>query len=203
MARRLKTYQTSQGFFDLAIAAPSMKAALEAWGATSNLFHQGFAREADDPRIIAAAMDSPGIVLKRAVGTRGPFSEHAKLPTSIALTGYDPAPANPPAKPQKPSGKPVDEKAARKAALAYEQEERKRETARHKEEAALAKRREQRERASAKAEAELNAAEQDHTERAAKLDEERASLDKRAHAEDERWDKLRERLKAAVRKARK
>src|ERR1700731_3483619 len=33
MARKLKTYQTSLGFFDLAIAAPSMKAALEAWGA--------------------------------------------------------------------------------------------------------------------------------------------------------------------------
>ena len=39
MARKLKTYQTSLGFFDLAIAAPSMKAALEAWGADSNLFH--------------------------------------------------------------------------------------------------------------------------------------------------------------------
>src|ERR1700684_3693067 len=29
MARQLKTFQTSLGFFDLAIAAPSMKAALE------------------------------------------------------------------------------------------------------------------------------------------------------------------------------
>jgi hypothetical protein len=42
MPRKLKTYQTSQGFYDLAIAAPSMKAALEAWRASSNLFHQGF-----------------------------------------------------------------------------------------------------------------------------------------------------------------
>jgi hypothetical protein len=33
MVRKLKTYQTSLGFFDQAIAAPSMKAALEAWGA--------------------------------------------------------------------------------------------------------------------------------------------------------------------------
>ena len=48
MARKLKTYQTSLGFFDQAIAAPSMKAALEAWGADSNLFHQGVAEEADD-----------------------------------------------------------------------------------------------------------------------------------------------------------
>jgi len=29
MPRKLKTYLTSQGFYDLAIAAPSMKAALE------------------------------------------------------------------------------------------------------------------------------------------------------------------------------
>ena len=41
MAKKLKTFETSLGFFDLAIAAPSMKAALEAWGADSNLFHQG------------------------------------------------------------------------------------------------------------------------------------------------------------------
>ena len=32
MPRKLKTYQTSQGFYDLAVATPSMKAALEAWG---------------------------------------------------------------------------------------------------------------------------------------------------------------------------
>ena len=49
MARKLKTYQTSLGFFDLAVAAPSMKAALEAWGADSNLFHQGAARQSEDP----------------------------------------------------------------------------------------------------------------------------------------------------------
>jgi Pectate lyase superfamily protein len=36
MARRLKTYQTSLGFFDLAVAAPSMKAAAQAWGSKTN-----------------------------------------------------------------------------------------------------------------------------------------------------------------------
>ena len=59
MARKLKTYQTSLGFFDLAIAAPSMKAALEAWGADSNLFHQGAAKESDDPNVIAATLKKP------------------------------------------------------------------------------------------------------------------------------------------------
>ena len=52
MARKLKTYQTSLGFFDLAVAVPSMKAALEAWGADSNLFHQGAAKQSKDPDII-------------------------------------------------------------------------------------------------------------------------------------------------------
>ena len=86
MARKLKTYQTSQGFFDLAIATPSMKAALEAWGASSNLFHQGFAKEADDPKVIAATLAKPGIALKRPVGTNEAFSENAHLPTNLLAT---------------------------------------------------------------------------------------------------------------------
>jgi colicin import membrane protein len=45
MPRKLKTYLTSQGFYDLAVAAPSMKAALGAWGSNINLFHKGFAKE--------------------------------------------------------------------------------------------------------------------------------------------------------------
>ena len=87
MARKLKIYQTSQGFFDLAIAVPSMKAAVEAWGANTNLFHQDFAKEIDDPNITAAALAKPGIILKRPVGTNGAFVENARLATSIANTG--------------------------------------------------------------------------------------------------------------------
>jgi colicin import membrane protein len=51
MARKLKTYQTSLGFFEQAIAAPSMKAALAAWGADSNLFHRGKALICEGNRI--------------------------------------------------------------------------------------------------------------------------------------------------------
>ena len=80
MAGKLKTYQTSLGFFDLAIAAPSMKAALEAWGADSNLFHQGVAKESDDPDVVSATMAKPGVILRRPVGSDGPFREHADLP---------------------------------------------------------------------------------------------------------------------------
>jgi hypothetical protein len=81
MARKLKTYQTSVGFFDLAIAAPSMKAALEAWDSGTNLFHQGFAWEVNDPRIIAATKTR--FILRRPVGTKQPFREHARLPTNL------------------------------------------------------------------------------------------------------------------------
>src|SRR3954466_9446237 len=84
VARKLKTYQTSLGFFDLAIAAPSMKAALEAWGAESNLFHQGAAKQSDDGDVIAATLQAPGVVLKRPVGSSGPFKMHAELPIDIS-----------------------------------------------------------------------------------------------------------------------
>src|SRR5258708_13548586 len=84
MARKLKTYQTSLGFFDLAMAAPSMKAALEAWGADSNLFHQGAAKESHDPDVIVATMEKPAVVLRRPVGTDRPFSERPDLPTNLA-----------------------------------------------------------------------------------------------------------------------
>jgi colicin import membrane protein len=68
MPRKLKTFQSSLGFYDLAIAAPSMKAALEAWGPGNNLFHQGAARETVDSEVVAATMSKPGVVLKRPAG---------------------------------------------------------------------------------------------------------------------------------------
>src|ERR1700712_3170834 len=86
MARKLRTYQAPLGFFDMAIAAPSMKAALKAWGADSNLFHQGVAKEADDPKVIAATMSKPGIILRRPVGSNGPFKEDARLPKHFSQT---------------------------------------------------------------------------------------------------------------------
>ncbi|MBH5396677.1 cell envelope biogenesis protein TolA, partial [Bradyrhizobium sp. CNPSo 4010] len=83
LKRKLKTFQTSLGFYDQAIAAPSMKAALAAWGASSNLFHQGVAKETDDPDVVAATMAKPGVVLRRPVGSDGPFTESAELPTEL------------------------------------------------------------------------------------------------------------------------
>ncbi len=80
MPRKLKTYLTDSGFFQLAVAAPSMKAALGAWGMTHNVFADGLAKETTDAKIVEAAMAQPGIVLRRPLGTKGAFSTDAKLP---------------------------------------------------------------------------------------------------------------------------
>jgi hypothetical protein len=203
MARKLKTYQTSLGFFDLAIAAPSMKAALEAWGADSNLFHQGAAKESHDPDVIVATMEKPGVVLRRPVGTDRPFSERAELPTDLG--GEKPTKAarkSKGPKTKKPSSRPVDKAAERKAALAYEREQSRRELERAKEEAARQKDRERRQQAVDKAQAALDKAEQEHAKRAAAIQAEVEALERRSHAEKARWDKEKERLEAALRRAR-
>jgi hypothetical protein len=203
MARKLKTYQISLGFFDQAIAAPSMKAALEAWGADSNLFHQGVAKESHDPDVIAATMAKPGVVLRRPVGTDHPFSEHAELPTDLGDGG--PAKADRKsirAKAKKSSSRPFDKAAERKAALAYEREQKRRDLERAKEEAARQKERERRQQAVDKAQAALDKAEQEHAKRAAAIQVEVEALEKRSQTEEARWDKQKERLEAALRRAR-
>jgi colicin import membrane protein len=212
-SRKLKTYQTSLGFYDQAVAAPSMKAALDAWGARSNLFHQGAAKETDDPDIVAATMASPGVVLRRPVGSNGPFTEHARLPTDLAADEAKPTkskakskakskPKKLPAKAaKKPSGK-IDDRQARQAAAAFEKEERRREAERRKEEAARARQRARRDKAVASAQAVLDKARREHDARSEAIEAERAALDQRAEAEASRWDKQRMKLEEAVRRAR-
>jgi hypothetical protein len=58
--RKLKTFITNLGFFELAVAAPSMKAALGAWGLNPHVFQFGFAKQSEDSKIIAAALAKPG-----------------------------------------------------------------------------------------------------------------------------------------------
>ena len=123
MARKLKTYQTSLGYFDMAIAAPSMKAALEAWGSKSNLFHQGFATETDDPDVIAAAMSKPGVILRRPVGSDGPFKVDADLPSDLSRKKVKDRPGKHRRRPGKSSARAIDHQAARKVASAYEREQ--------------------------------------------------------------------------------
>ena len=207
MARKLKTYQTSLGFFEQAIAAPSMKAALEAWGADSNLFHQGAAKESSDPDIIAATMAKPGVVLKRPVGSNGLFGEHAELPKNLGEDGRKkvaPKTADRKAAGRKAKKSPARSPKAddRKAAQAYERERRSRERVEAKEEAARQKDRERRQRAVDKAQTALDEAREEHAQRAAALRAEIERIETRLNAEDADWNEKHDRLKAALRRAR-
>jgi colicin import membrane protein len=203
MARKLKTFQTSLGFYDLAIAAPSMKAALEAWGAGSNLFHQGVAKETDDPDVVAATMSKPGVVLKRPAGSNGRFAEHAGLPTDLADEGGGKRKESRRPEPKRRPAPNISEKDAKKAAADFEREQKRRDAERRKKEAAREKERAKREKAVAKAQAALDKAQRDHEERAESLDSERAAIEKRVDAEDARWESEKAKLTAALRRARK
>ena len=49
----LKVYRTPIGFHDAYVAAPSQKAALQAWGSDANLFARGVAELVTDPALTA------------------------------------------------------------------------------------------------------------------------------------------------------
>jgi len=199
MARKLKTYQTSLGFYDLAIAAPSMKAALEAWGAGSNLFHQGAARETDDPDVVAATMAKPGVILRRPRDRAGAsLSSPACLPVMKAkvpengadrkakrgplrrsvkrLRGKQPWSLSGSRHGAKPGAGPRSPPRPRSASGAK----------RHSPRPRLA----------------LDDAQRDHSARTAAIEDDRAAVEKRAQLEDACWEKQKEKLTAALRSAR-
>lgn len=210
MARKLKTYVTSIGFFELAVAAPSMKGALEAWGTERNLFHQGFAKETDDPAIVAATMAKPGIVLKRSVGSRGAFREHAELPKS--LPADKPSPTTKPRPTIRPrvakQGAPAkvlslaEARAAKQAAAAFEKERARRESENRKEEAARARQRAKIAAASAKVKAAMEVARQRHVKIIREIEATRDALDRRKAAEEVRWNKEQEKLEERLQRTR-
>ena len=135
----------------------------------------------------------------------GPFGEHAELPTDLGDSGGRPAKAARKPKDRKPkkiSSRPADKAAERKAALAYEREQKRRDRERAREEAARQKERERRQQAVDKAQAALDKAGRDHAKRAVAIHVELEALGKRSQAEDARWDKEKERLEGALRRAR-
>jgi hypothetical protein len=210
MPRKLKTYITNIGFFELALAAPSMKAALEAWGMGHNAFQHGFAKQTDDPKIVAATMAQPGVVLRRAVGTKGQFTEHSELPTDLwKLEAPKTEPVRPKAKaaakqPAKP--KPAaDDKRDRAAILSFEKAKQRRDAAREKAQAEASAKREKEqariERALAKAEDALDHGKAHHEEIAAAIAADQEKLDRRAAAEKKRWDAERAKLEEACERA--
>jgi colicin import membrane protein len=213
MPRTLKTFVTNLGFFELAIAAPTMKAALAAWGLRQNAFKHGFARQTDDPKIIAAAEAVPGAVLRRPIGSTGPFKEDADLPkvTAAAMTAAKKAPAPKTAKPAKPpkrrltpeiKAKPkasvVDLEKARRAREKKEQQDAKE---REREEAQAERELAKKDRAVQKAKDALSAARTRHEDALAEIRQRRATLDAQEDKENDRWEKERHRLEAELFKA--
>jgi hypothetical protein len=69
MPAKLKVYRTPIGFYDAYVAAPSMKAALRAWGSEKNLFASGRAELVEDAKLAKAPLAKPGEVIKLRRGT--------------------------------------------------------------------------------------------------------------------------------------
>ena len=60
---RLKVFATTSGIHDHVVAAPSRPAALKAWGAKTDLFSMGAAKQVTDPKIVKKALARPGEVI--------------------------------------------------------------------------------------------------------------------------------------------
>ena len=78
---KLKVFRTPVGFHDAYVAAPSQKAALEAWGVDSNLFAAGAAEVVTDPELTKEPLASPGTVIRKL---RGSEREHV---AALGATG--------------------------------------------------------------------------------------------------------------------
>lgn len=209
MAGKLKTFTTTSGFFDLAVSAPSMKAALELWGAEFNLFTHGFAQRTDDASIVAATLAKPGVVLRRPVGTHQAYSEDAEVSLTLPHRKAKASPprqrtkpANKPAQAANKPAKPANQKAERAAALVFERKQKRRDQRSRREEAALQKEGERRDRAMAAAQSELEEAEAAHTRTLRDIEKAQVGLDRKAAAEEARWKKEKDRLDDALRRAR-
>ena len=75
---KLKLFKAVIGFHDTYVAAPSQKAALEAWGASTDLFSAGLAERIDDRAVCEAAFGKPGTIITAKRGTKKEWTERAK-----------------------------------------------------------------------------------------------------------------------------
>lgn len=137
---KLKVYRTPIGFHDAYVAAPSMKAALKAWGTEKNLFARGAAELVTDAKLTKEPLAKPGEVIKRA---RGSVAEHRKA----AGSGKEPSDGKTAVehkrvkRPPRPDRKPL-EKAEQALSAARERHERARADIDRRLDALQAKRRE-------------------------------------------------------------
>jgi len=201
MAKQLKVYQTSIGFFDLAVAAPSMKAAAQAWGSDPDIFKRGFAKQTEDPIVMEAAIAMPGVVLRRPVGSREKFTEKAALPKAPQAgqrSQKDPVQR---AHVIKKADTKSAEKAELKAAAALEKEKKREALDRAKAEAERAREKRQRELVIAKANAVFERARSRHEEAMNSIRQRREELDKEEADEDERWEREQQVRDASLKEA--
>ncbi|WP_404710377.1 hypothetical protein [Sphingomonas sp. MMS24-J13] len=105
MARqqKLKVFRTPIGFHDAYVAAPSQKAALEAWGSDADLFARGIAEVVTDEDLTHEPLEHPGEVIRRLRGSAA--EQFAALPPDRPRTtkakaapaaSRKPAPKKPP-----------------------------------------------------------------------------------------------------------
>jgi hypothetical protein len=88
--RKLKVFRTPIGFHDAYVAAPSRKAALEAWSSDADLFARGVAEEVSDLSLTAEPLANPGTIIKRLRGTAAEQIEAAgsgRAPKRAGRTG--------------------------------------------------------------------------------------------------------------------
>jgi hypothetical protein len=109
--QKLKVYRTPIGFHDAYVAAPSQKAALEAWGADTNLFGRDIAEQVTDPELTRMPLENPGQVVKVLRGTKAEqlaALEKQKPPKRTAQQKAEIVPKKKKSRGRKPSRSAVD-----------------------------------------------------------------------------------------------
>lgn len=69
MPRALRVFRLPIGFHDAYVAAPTQKAAIEAWGSDRDVFQRKQAELVTDPELTREPLENPGQVIKRLRGT--------------------------------------------------------------------------------------------------------------------------------------
>ena len=121
MARQLKVFSTPAGFFNAVVAAPSQRAALEAWGLRENVFANGTATVVTDPELIARALATPGAIVRVPIGTEAAILAGVKRPPKAAAalaTRPTPKPTIAPPPTPQPKPPPPDRSALDAAEMA-------------------------------------------------------------------------------------
>lgn len=116
--QKLKVFRTPIGFHDAYVSAPSQKAALEAWGASTNLFTAGTAELVTDAKLTREPLAHPGQVLKKPRGSaKEHFAALGKSPHAARASREPLSPAKARGARRKPSRAALDRAEAAVAAL--------------------------------------------------------------------------------------